>query len=293
MMPLVTVVITTFNRASLLRRAIKSVFEQNYENIEIIVVDDNSSDETSDIICDLKNELTKNISNFIYHRNDMNMGANYGRNVGLKLSTGTYITGLDDDDYFKPTRIYDLFNGFNSKYSFICDSYLIDNGHKIHRRFSRGADILLPELLKENVAGNQIFTLKERLVAIGGYDGQFKRLQDQDVWTRLVIRYGSGIRLNNNSYVMDISHDAPRITTSVKDYQAYRRYYYKFKNNMTEDIRRYNMTRLLYLRYNNPIHVCRLMGLHFNMQLLCKYVIKSYFPFSKNVKKHIDSFRLR
>ena len=93
----VSAVITTHNRCELLLKAIESVKNQTYKNIEIIVVDDASSDSTLD-----KCRILDGIK---YIRINTSKGGNYARNVGIKNSSGHYIAFLDDDDEWYPTKI--------------------------------------------------------------------------------------------------------------------------------------------------------------------------------------------
>ncbi|EOT1629834.1 glycosyltransferase [Escherichia coli] len=245
---LVSVLITSYNRPLLLRRAILSVFNQTYSKIELIVIDDNSSYEVDLIIKELQEVATPNIKNFIYKKNPRNMGANFSRNRGLKHAKGFFITGLDDDDYFKEDRLQILVNHYNKEFSFICDNYIIVTGTNNHARFQRECIIDLQSILKENEAGNQILVERERLLSVGGFSIDFKRLQDQDVWTKLIQVYGSARRLNANTYYMDVSHEGVRITKNIKDYVAYRKYYFKYKNIMYNDTKNYNLFRLMMLR---------------------------------------------
>lgn len=96
----VSVIITTHNRVTLLKRAVNSVLAQSYKNIELIIVNDASTDETNDYLKSLTNEFDV-VNIFI----DKSRGGNYARNVGIKASTGEYIAFLDDDDYYLPDKI--------------------------------------------------------------------------------------------------------------------------------------------------------------------------------------------
>ena len=95
-MPLVSVIIPTYNRKNMLKEAVDSVLEQNYENIEIIVSDNNSQDGT-DI---LMQEYLEDNKNIIYIRRDKNIGAHAnGYRAYKDVSKGKYILFLCDDDY--------------------------------------------------------------------------------------------------------------------------------------------------------------------------------------------------
>ena len=95
---LVSVIITTHNRLALLQRAINSVYSQTYKSIELIVVDDASTDDTS-LFC------RKQSFRYVYISPKESRGGNYARNLGIRLAKGTYIAFLDDDDYWLPTKI--------------------------------------------------------------------------------------------------------------------------------------------------------------------------------------------
>ncbi|MCM0837881.1 glycosyltransferase [Klebsiella pneumoniae] len=96
-MALVTVYITTCNRLELLKRCLNSIKEQTIRDIEIIVVDDNSNDDTALF---MKSECEKD-TRIKYLRNDINRGACYSRNKAISVASSEYITGCDDDDYLK------------------------------------------------------------------------------------------------------------------------------------------------------------------------------------------------
>lgn len=105
----VSVIIPTYKRYDLLERAIKSVLNQTYRNIEIIVVDDNAKFPE---IRRKTEEIVKKYPQIIYIKNKKNLGGGLTRNVGINKSTSNYIAFLDDDDEFLPTKIEKQYNLF-------------------------------------------------------------------------------------------------------------------------------------------------------------------------------------
>lgn len=105
--PLVSVIITSFNRFDMLKEAINSVLNQTYTNYEIIVVDDASTDNSPIAI---KQEYGNKI-NFV--SNERNLGPVQSRNRGIDLSNGEYIALLDSDDVFLPNKLEYLVNVLN------------------------------------------------------------------------------------------------------------------------------------------------------------------------------------
>lgn len=93
---LVSVIIPTYNCGKYIERAINSVLSQTYKNFELIIVDDCSTDNTSDI---LSSQAYSSLENFIVLKNDVNKGVGITRKVGLEKANGKYVTFLDADDY--------------------------------------------------------------------------------------------------------------------------------------------------------------------------------------------------
>lgn len=99
--PLVSVVITLFNGGRYSRLALESVLRQDYDNLEIILIDNNATQETKNAI----NPLIKSFPNKIKYLYEGEQGVCSARNLGILSAKGEYIALLDDDDIMYPTRI--------------------------------------------------------------------------------------------------------------------------------------------------------------------------------------------
>lgn len=104
--PLVSVIIPTYKRVKYLERALNSVLNQTYNNIEIIIIDDNDPEsnyriETSELV----NRYMKLHENIIYFKLEKNSGGCIARNKGIEIANGKYISFLDDDDLFHEEKI--------------------------------------------------------------------------------------------------------------------------------------------------------------------------------------------
>lgn len=97
--PLISVIIPTFNRATLLPRALQSARQQTYPNLEILVVDDASTDNTREVVAASGDPRIK------YLRHDSNRGGAVARNTGLKAARGDYMAFLDSDDEWLPEKL--------------------------------------------------------------------------------------------------------------------------------------------------------------------------------------------
>ena len=101
----VSVIIPTYKRSHFLQRAIDSVLNQTYKNLEIIVVDDNEPNSDFRKKTEMKMQKYADNTKVVYIKNNKNLGGALARNEGIFNATGDYITFLDDDDIYLPQKI--------------------------------------------------------------------------------------------------------------------------------------------------------------------------------------------
>lgn len=190
--PLVSVIITTFGDASVLPRAIKSVLNQEYKNIEVIVVDDNSPStpdrkQTEKIMAFFNND--RRIT-YICHEHNLNGSA--ARNTGLNHALGEYITFLDNDDVMLPHRISEAISALNNNHSidvFFCSVAKIDmQGHitqiiNIPNNKLNQKEVFFNDMLIGT--GSNLFFRRKVFEQIGQFDTRFKRNQDIEYLIRI------------------------------------------------------------------------------------------------------------
>ena len=102
---LVSVIIPTYKRSDMLPRAIASVLGQTYQNIQVVVVDDNNPDTEWRETTSKKMEAYADDSRVKYVCHEQNMNGSVARNTGIHESDGDIVCFLDDDDWFLPTKI--------------------------------------------------------------------------------------------------------------------------------------------------------------------------------------------
>lgn len=210
--PQVTVYLPTRNRSGLLREAAASVLAQSQGDLELIIVDDASEDDTLQAAA----ELARRDPRVRCFRQSSPQGAPAARNRALAEARGRFITGLDDDDLMLPQRLASLLAAHDDRYAFTCSGFFHQRGGWRRPVFARERIIPLEALLHYNFVGNQALMLTERLRAIGGFDESLIASQDYDLWTRLVTRYGPARRIAGPSYVFREDASADSISASPR-----------------------------------------------------------------------------
>ena len=175
---LVSVVIPSYNRRDRIMDSVRSVLEQSYGRLELIVVDDGSCDGTWELFENFPDERLR------YLRYEENRGACYARNYGARRSTGEFIAFQDSDDIWhrdKLERQLEHLRNSGADLSFCGMNRVSGAGssfyypvHPFHRE--RG----LEEMLAENRAGTQTMLMRRGVWEALGFDESFRRYQDWD-----------------------------------------------------------------------------------------------------------------
>ncbi len=135
---LISVIIPVYNNEKYFIKCIASVLRQTYKNIEIIIINDCSTDNSEKIILGYK-EKDKRI---IYLSNEKNIGVGRSRNIGIEHAKGKYIYFLDSDDFIEETTLEDLYNGIQENDSFSCMTKGYKNVNNEDIAFSRSEEEL-------------------------------------------------------------------------------------------------------------------------------------------------------
>lgn len=201
--PLVSILVPVFNGEQYLREALDSILAQTYPNIEILVMDDASTDSTPNILTSYGNKIS-------YYRQPNNQGIYENVNNGIKMLKGDYIAIYHADDIYMPTiveREVDFFKRYPATGAVFCEAIFIDsNGYKF------GKFNVQPELrgggpFEYKVIFNALLTYKNRFLIcptsmvhrrvyleVGGYRGkEFFDSSDLEMWLRIARKYPLGI----------------------------------------------------------------------------------------------------
>lgn len=183
----ISVVIPTYNRDQTLGRAVKSVLNQTYRAIEVIVVDDASTDKTEQLIKSINDPRLK------YIKLETNQGANHARNIGISRASGKYIAFQDsDDEWFteKLEKQVEFIETSNEDFDVVFCSYINVKGRdstylpKLEQLQRKGN--LLQQLLHGNFITTQSLLIKVDVFReVGLLDEDMKRLQDWEFLIRV------------------------------------------------------------------------------------------------------------
>lgn len=193
-LPLVSVVITSYNQKDVLRRAIDSVVNQTYRNLQIVITDDASTDGSQDLIHRYSKYFPDRIKSIF---SISNQGVSKNKNKGFRASDGDFITYLDGDDYYFIEKIERELKVFNSNPSLdvVYSNFAFANEEGIIERYWKQDNCGLPQgYIFENVFSRNFpgWTLyrnelikAEVLKNIGYYDESLCAFEDWDSRIRM------------------------------------------------------------------------------------------------------------
>lgn len=184
--PLVSIIMPTYNRENIIQNAIDSVLNQNYENWELLVIDDGSSDNTLELLNNINNDKIKVIS---YGENK---GHSFARNTGLKNAKGDIIMYLDSDNEWDPRYIETMVGAFIE----LPDAVALYSGQLLYSEYNskpyaiRFGSFNKPLLHNRNYIDLNCFCHKKCVFnVIGGFDEELIKLVDFDYILRMSNRF--------------------------------------------------------------------------------------------------------
>jgi glycosyltransferase involved in cell wall biosynthesis len=204
--PLVSVVMPVYNAERFLRVALVTIFNQTYKNLEVIVVNDGSIDQTENIII---NEYPNTVRYYI----QSNSGPSKARNLGIKKAIGKYIVFLDVDDFWHPNKIEEQVKSFlnNSDYAMLYTDYQTIENNQPAKFSIETRDIKLQScsfqeiLFGKSIHTSTVMVRKEVLLAVGGYNDALLTGEDIELYLKIAKEYLIGYL--DKSYVIVRKHD--------------------------------------------------------------------------------------
>jgi O-antigen biosynthesis protein len=214
MSPSVSVVIPVFNRPEAIRRAIDSVLAQTYQDFEILVIDDASTDETASVVAAVNDPRVDLI------RHARRLGGSATRNSGINASRAPYVAFLDSDDEWMPDKLHrqiELFERSGNEVGLVYAGFerrLPEGGVTTH--IPRRSTDLPRKLLIDNVVGGASVGIVRRAVfeRVGLFDVALLSGQDVDFWLRVCEQFSADFVPDALVRVWQ-QDESDRITTNV------------------------------------------------------------------------------
>ena len=186
----ISVVIPTYNRYEFLKRALNSVYAQTYTPVEVIVIDDGSTDNTANIQKDFP------AIKYIYQENS---GVSSARNTGIKNSTYEWIAFLDSDDTWHENKLQEqvFFHRENPNIlmSYTDEKWIRDAQEvKIPKKFHKFGGNIFNECLSHCIIAPSASLLHRSLFGeVGVFDESLEVCEDYDLWLRIATKYEIGL----------------------------------------------------------------------------------------------------
>jgi len=228
----VSVIVAAYQAASTVTRTLTSIAAQTLKPVEVVVVDDGSSDSTFEVVQAYEPHMNGVRLHII--QSDTNQGAGAARNRAIEASSGSTLAFLDADDEWLPEKLErSMFHLEDSDYCLVAHDYWTGEGDKvIHcdcvKRFKEGQDSFATLYRKGYIPSCSVVAPRERVIAAGGFDPSLRNAQDFDFWlamtrdpTARFLVFGEPLlhyHMNDNGIM---SHTARRLECCLKIARRY------------------------------------------------------------------------
>jgi glycosyltransferase involved in cell wall biosynthesis len=185
--PRVSVIIPTYNRARIIEEAVDSVLAQDYKDFELIVVNDGSTDNTSEVLAPYGDD--------VHVLSQENKGVSAARNRGITEASGKLIAFLDSDDLWLPQKLSMQVEFFDQRPdALICqtEEVWVRNGIRVNpkqRHKKPSGMIFKPSLKLCLVSPSAVMIRRDLLDRAGGFDETLPACEDYDLWLRISCRF--------------------------------------------------------------------------------------------------------
>ncbi len=179
--PLVSVIMATYNRAKVISKTVENIFEQTYRPLEVIIVNDGSTDNTLEVLTDLQKSYDFKLIN-----NQQNLRLQKSLNKGLQNATGKYIARIDDHDrWIDPNKTSKqvAFLEENSEFGLVGSAFLINDDEYINPLTD---DEIRKQILMRCPFCHQSILMRNDIIkAVGHYDENLIYSEDWDMWLKI------------------------------------------------------------------------------------------------------------
>lgn len=217
-MPKISIITPSYNQGQYLEQTIDSVLSQEYLNLEYIIIDGGSTDNSVEIIKKYEKHLH-------YWVSDKDNGQSHAINKGFERATGDVFNWLNSDDYYLPNALNTVGEHFQDpKLNVLCaKSRIVQDGKTI--KISSGTDIYESNLAKTigwaRIDQPETFFRKSCLDRIGGVNDQLHYVMDKELWMRYLFLFGlDSVKEIDNQLVAFRIHETSKTSTRQLDFEA-------------------------------------------------------------------------
>jgi glycosyltransferase involved in cell wall biosynthesis len=185
--PKISIVTPSFNQGRFIEQTILSVINQNYPNLEYIIIDGGSTDDTVSIIKKYEKHIT-------YWVSEKDKGQSHAINKGIEKCTGEIFNWLNSDDWYEPDALFKIAKAFmnDSSLQFVSgfENHIYENGDKeLHTGTYLNVN-LIETIERCEVAQPSTFFKLSSIKRIGGVSNDLHYIMDGDMWIKLLLLYG-------------------------------------------------------------------------------------------------------
>lgn len=270
---LVSVIIPTYNTAEFLTETIKSVLSQTFDDFELIIIDDGSTDNTQEVVSGFNDSRIRYIKT-------SNRGNYFARNRGLEESTGEYIAFLDADDLWIPEKLEKQIAFLREKKAFFCSCdtacFFGEDRHTLYEHcvytvMNVAEKSFYESLINGNfVPTSSVVARKECFTRLGFFDTSFQNAMDYEMWLRIVSKF-DGIYLNEKLLIRR-ERDKGISRNRINTFKACFYIYDKMIHNQKKFSLNKTMLRLVFSKRNEMLY-------YLALENLCKKFYKDAFIF--------------
>lgn len=228
---LVTIIIPTYKGSEKINNAVDSVIKQTYQNIEIIVVDDNGRGKIEQLETEACMKKYSNDQRVHYIVHKVNKNGSAARNTGIRTAKGEYLGFLDDDDEFLPSKIEIQMNAFSNVPNNVGLIYtgfeeIIDRKHSRSVHVENVDNFLFGFLCDKIIACSSTVLIRRAVLdKVAEWDESFRRHQDLEFFARIAFNY--------NVYAIDeICVRKYKLDRNVPKGETYEKYHLHYLNKM-------------------------------------------------------------
>jgi glycosyltransferase involved in cell wall biosynthesis len=206
---LISVIVPTYNRAALLNKTLNSIFRQTYQDIEVIVLDDGSTDRTAEVVAGYENRK------ILYINDGRINNVSKLRNKGIYEAKGEFIAFCDDDDIWIENKL-EVQLEYLLNHKFVCSNgnVIDENGNILFdsvNYFKKDMNFNLCDLLLDDrILTSSVVSKKSLLESVGGFDEKLgSRSEDYGLWLKIAnvdeIRYINRVLISYRKHAQNLS----------------------------------------------------------------------------------------